>query len=218
MLYKWCRSISNKYGTHVTKEKEFTREDKSTYNETVYSHYELNDPKLQFLLVVDNLNNLQQELKEGHLLSPLETINLWSRTYCRLQIAKHWKWSILNIIQQSAESEKPQYDYKGHLNVDKSKPSLDGLGNSKECQRDHFIVIGWFAPDRFGVRNYPEENGYNIELLRDNFRSLIILKSNLSRTNIEIPMYFNGAASVVRELPKPDQMQVIYNKIKKGEL
>ena len=65
---------------------------------------------------------------------------------------------------------------------------------------------------------YPKYEGYNIEVLRDNFRSMIILKSNLSRTNIEIPMYFNGAASIIKELPSPEKMQPIYDKIKKGEV
>lgn len=216
-LYKWCRSISNKYGTHHMKEKEFTKEDKSTYIETVYSHYTLTDPKTQFLLIVDNLNNLQQESRDGRLMSQLECINLWSRSYCRLQIAKHWQWSILNVIQQASDSEKQQFDYKGNSIIEKIKPSLDGLGNSKECQRDHFIVFGIFAPDRYGIKEYPEENGYDISLLRDNYRSLIILKSNLSRTNIEIPFYFNGACSLLRELPKPNEMMQVYNKIRNNQ-
>jgi len=185
-LYKAFRSISNKYGHHVYKEKEFIKEDKSTYMETVYSHYELNDPSMQFLLIVDNLNNLAQEVNNGKLLSQLETINLWSRTYCRLQIAKHWQWSILNIIQQSAESEKQQFDFKGNTILEKIKPSLDALGNSRECARDHFIIFGIFAPDRYGISKYPDENGYDISILRDNFRSLIVLKSNLSRSNVQL--------------------------------
>jgi len=191
--------------------KEFVKEDKSTYMEEVYSHYELNDPNMQFLLITDNLNNLQQEVRDGRLMTDRETINLWSRNYCRLQIGKHFGWNILNIIQQSAESEKPSYDLKNNLNIEKCKPSLDGLGGSKECQRDHFIILGIFSPDRFGIKKYPEYNGYDIQKLRDNFRSLIILKSNISRTNIEIPMLFNGACSLVRELPKPEEVD--YNKI-----
>lgn len=145
-------------------------------------------------------------------MSQLETINLWSRNYCRLQIAKHWQWTIINVIQQSAESEKPTYDFKNNLNIEKCKPGIEGLGNSKECARDHFLIFGIFSPDRFGIKKYPENDGYNIEKLRDNYRSLIILKSNISRTNIEIPMYFNGACSLVRELPKASEYD--YNKIK----
>lgn len=135
-IYKACRSISNKYGTHHFVDKEFVREDKSTYMEKVYSHYEQHDPELQFLLIVDNLNNLAQEAKDGRLMNQLETINMWSRNYCRLQIAKHWRFSILNLLQQTPTSEQQQFTYKGDTIIDKIKPSLDGLGNSKECQRD----------------------------------------------------------------------------------
>lgn len=213
-IYKWCRSVSNKYGEHHYIEKEFTKDDGSTYKETVYSHYKPNDDT-NFLLILDNLNNLASEKNDGRMLSQLETINLWSRNYCRLQIAKHWKWSIINVIQQAADSERPQYDNRGNLVVEKVKPSLDGLGNSKESQRDHFIVFGIFSPHRFGIEMYPEENGYNIDVLENNFRSLIILKSNLSESNIEIPLYFDGGISMVKELPTVSEMDAkMYDRIR----
>ena len=198
-LYKWARAISNKYGTHHSKDMHFTTEKGETTIQKVYSHYELNDPDIQFLMIVDNLNNLSQEMREGRLQTEREAINMWTRNYCRLQITKHWKWSVINIIQQSSDSEKQQFDYRGNSIVEKVKPSLDGLGNSKECQRDHFLVIGIFAPNRYGIDEY---NGYNIERIADGFRSLIILKSNLSPTNIEIPFYFDGSCSFLKELPK----------------
>ncbi len=205
-LYKWCRSISNKYGEHKNKDKEFVHDDGKKTIESVYSHYELKDPNMQFLLIVDNLNNLAQEKQDMRVLSQLETINLWSRSYCRLQIAKHWKWSILNVIQQAADSEKQQFDIRGRTIVEKIKPSLDGLGNSKECQRDHFVIFGIFAPNRFGIQSYPEESGYDISSLGDKFRSLIVLKSNLSQTNVEIPLYFDGAVSNIKEMPASIEM------------
>jgi hypothetical protein len=191
----------------------FTSEGGSTYEQKVYSHYIPNDPDQQVLLVVDNLNNLSQETEgdgpNKRLLSERECINKWTRKYCRLQITKHWKWTVINIIQQSSDSEKQQFNFKGETIIEKIKPSLDGLGNSKECQRDHFIVFGLFAPDRYGILTYPEGTGYSISRLKDNYRSLIILKSNISATNIEIPMYFNGACSTLKELPKPSEVQKI---------
>lgn len=198
-IYKWARSISNKYGKHHNKIMKFTNEDGTTKDQEVYSHYELIDPDTQFLMIVDNLNNLAQEMREGRLQTERESINMWTRNYCRLQITKHWKWTVVNIIQQSAESEKQQFDYRGNSIIDKIKPSLDNLGNSKECQRDSFLIMGIFAPNRFGVEDY---NGYNINRMGDAFRSLIILKSNLSPTNIEIPFYFDGSCSFLKELPK----------------
>lgn len=203
-VYKWARTISNKYGTHHNKKVMFTDSSGNQTEQEVYSHYELNDPNMQFLMIVDNLNNLSQEMREGHLMSERETINMWTRTYCRLQITKHWNWSVINIIQQSSDSEAVQYTGRGEIIIDKMKPSLSGLGNSKECQRDHFIVFGLFAPDRYGIADY---EGYNVGIMRDNFRSLIILKSNISTTNVEIPLFFDGSCSMIRELPKPSDKE-----------
>lgn len=199
-LYKWARTISNKYGEHKEKKVTFTDEFGKQEEKSIYSHYVPYDENMQVLMIVDNLNNLSNEMMEGRMLDDRQTINLWTRRYCRLQITKHWNWSIINILQQASDSEKPQFDYKGNSIVDKLKPSLDGLGNSKECQRDHFLIVGLFAPARYGVERY---NKFDITKYGDNFRSLTILKSNLSPTNIEIPFYFNGACSLMRELPIP---------------
>ncbi|MGL5750693.1 MAG: hypothetical protein ACRCXT_09215 [Paraclostridium sp.] len=218
-IFKWVRSESNKLGTHHNKSMLFSKEDGSTYNQDVYSHYELNDPDLQVIVIVDNLNNLQTESKDGRLLSRQESIGRWTSEYARLQITKHYKFTVINILQQSADSEKPQYDYKGELIIDRVKPSLDGLGNNKESQRDHIIIIGIFAPDRFGISQYPENSGYNISVLKDAYRSIIILKSNISECNKEIPFYFDGACSRFDELPLPNQLGVdLYRAIKERKV
>jgi hypothetical protein len=209
-VYKWARHISTQLGTHHYKEMDFSNDDGTTYKKEVYSHYEAKDPDELVYLILDNMNNLQQEIEEGRMLTERETINKWSRKYCRLQMTKHWKWSIINILQQSADSEKPQFDYKGNLVIEKCKPSLDGLGNSKECQRDHILVFGLFAPNRYGIEEY---EGYDINRLKDAYRSFIILKSNISETNKEIPMYFDGAASIYKELPKASEMTLEHYKI-----
>lgn len=199
-VYKWARNISMKYGTHVYVEKEFTstNEDNKVVKESVkvYSHYEANDDT-QIIMITDNLNNLSNETSEGKLLNQLQTINRFTRDYGRMQITKHWGWTMLNIMQQSAESEKQEY-FKGESLIDKIEPSLDGLGNSRECQRDHLLIIGIFAPARYGVHAY---FGYDIDKLGDNFRALKIIKSNISDSNIRIPFEFNGAISRFIELP-----------------
>lgn len=205
-LFKWVRSISNRIGKHYNKIVTFNKDDGTSYEQEIYSHYEINDPELQVIVIVDNLNNLQTESKDGRPLNRQESINRWTSEYGRLQITKHYKFTIVNILQQSADSEKPQYDYKSNLIVDRVKPSLDGLGNSKECQRDHILIFGLFAPDRFGIATYPENGGYNISVLKDSYRSFIILKSNISECNKEIPLYFDGACSRFQELPPANMM------------
>jgi len=205
-VYKWARTVSNKYGTHHNKKMIFTSPTGEETEQEVYSHYTLTDPNMQFLMIVDNLNNLAQEKIEGHLLSERETINMWTRTYCRLQVTKHWNWAVINIIQFSADNESAQYNNRGEIIVSRVKPALSGLGNSKECQRDHFMVFGIFAPNRYGILTY---EGYDVSLMGDNFRSLCVLKSNISATNVEIPFYFDGSCSLMRELPKPTEKKEI---------
>lgn len=211
-LYKWGRAISNTLGVHHTKEMDFSDENGDTYKQEVYSHYVPHDPDQQVIWIVDNLNNLQPEKGEDR----LSAINKWTSRYGRLQITKHWKWTVVNIMQQASESERPQYDLRGNLVIDKVKTSLDGLGNSKESQRDHSLIFGLWAPNRFGINNY---EGYNIARLKDSYRSFIILKSNISETNKEIPMYFDGATSIYKELPKIEDMtETIYKIIENREV
>ena len=218
-IYKWARNLSIQLGTHHYKEVDFTNESNETVKEKVYSHYQANDPDMQVIMIVDNLNNLTREKEGGILLQERETINKWTRQYGRLQITKHWNWTLINILQQSSESEKPQYNYKGELVIDKCKPSLDGLGGSKECQRDHQLIFGLFAPARYGIEQYPEVEGYNIRVLGDAFRSIILLKSNISECNKEIPLYFDGACSRFDEMPLPNQMNpTIYKAIKERNI
>lgn len=218
-IFKWVRSESNKLGVHHNKTMKFTKEDGTTYDQEVYSHYTINDPEMQVIVIIDNLNNLQTESKDGRMLSRQESIGRWTSEYGRLQITKHYKFTVINILQQSADSEKPQYDYRGELIIDRVKPSLDGLGNNKESQRDHLIIFGLFAPDRFGIAKYPEQDGYNIQVLKDAYRSLIILKSNISECNKEIPFYFDGACSRFDELPMPNQMNPeLYRAIKERRI
>lgn len=123
-IYKWGRAISCKLGTHYMKEMDFINSKNETYKQEVYSHYVPHDPDEQVFWIVDNLNNLQQETHEGRLLTERETINRWTRQYGRLQITKHWKWTVLNIMQLAFDSEKAQFDNRGNLIVERVKPSL----------------------------------------------------------------------------------------------
>jgi hypothetical protein len=67
------------------------------------------------------------------------------------------------------------------------------------------IVIGLFAPERFGIDNF---KGFDIvnntpESFGDRFRSIEILKSRFGRPNITSPMYFDGKHNIFKEMPLP---------------
>jgi hypothetical protein len=97
---------------------------------------------------------------------------------------------------------------------DKLEPSLEGFGDCKTISRDPNVILGLFAPNRY---NIPEHNTYDITVLKDNYRSLSILKYRDGEPNIKIPLYFDGAVDHFKELPPSDGASInkIYSELRK---
>ncbi len=215
-IYKYCRDYSEQHGKHIHTTREFTEKDsfgnEKKTNERVYSHYEPNDPNEYVIVLTDHISLLGEE--SG--MNKHQTMSKWSVDYCRKQITKHWKYIVVNIQQQSSESEKQQFTISGKSIESKLEPSLDGLGDNKMTQRDALVVLGLFAPDRYGIEVH---NGYNIKVLKDNYRQLSILKNRIGRSNLKIPLYFKGESNHFEELPPVEefiQNPLLYNKYKGG--
>lgn len=203
-IYKHCRSYSEKVGTHVWVEKEFTKKGVIT-KEKVYSHYEPNDPDLHVIVIVDTFNLLAAENKAPTLHAAMSKMSI---DYARKQITKHWRWSFVNVQQQNAASESLD-----HFKANKLEPSLDSLGDNKLTARDSLVVIGLFAPDRYQLKNH---NGHDITKLKDNYRGMVVLKNRIGRPNAKIALFFDGAANDFKELPSPVDtkgMEKVYNYI-----
>lgn len=205
-IYKHCRAYSEKIGKHhyVTKEFEKTNKDGSkvldvtgspvTEQVEVYSHYE-NTSNEHVIVVVDHISLLSQEKQFK---SWYETIEHYSTEYCRKQMSKHWGFTVVNVQQQASDKEKQQYTVKGESIEDKLEPSLDGLGDIKITQRDCHVVLGLFAPDRYGIKSHKD---YNTEFLGDNYRSISILKNRYGSANVKKGLLFDGATLRFEELP-----------------
>lgn len=215
-LYKYCRDYSEKHGKHIYTTKEFTEKDafgnEKKTNEKVYSHYEPNDPDEYVIVISDHISLLSEE--SG--MNKHQTIGKWSVDYCRKQITKHWKYIVVNIQQQSADSEKQQFTMSGKSIESKLEPSLEGLATNKETQRDALVVLGLFAPDRYGIEVH---NGYNVKILKDNYRQLSVLKNRIGRSNLKIPLYFKGESNHFEELPPVEEFiknPLLYNEYRGG--
>jgi replicative DNA helicase len=221
-IYKYCREYSNKNGTHYWTQlkikdegnrkfithQEYEAADNNKGN-WKYSHYKQDDENEYVVIITDHISLLQPERAHGGSLH--KTMTAWSADYCRKQITKHWKYSIVNIQQQAAASENVE-----HYKSSRLEPSLDNLGDNKLTQRDALVVIGLFAPYRYKIQNYL---GYDITRLKDNFRSLIILKNRIGRPNLNLALYFDGAINKFKELPNPqsyDRMEKVYSLIEKN--
>ena len=124
----------------------------------------------------------------------------WSSDYC-LRMRDKLGFIPVNVQQQASDKEKLEFTNMGKSIEEKLEPSLDGLGEHKLTQQDANIVFGLFAPNRY---NIAEHNGYNILKLRDNYRSLSILKDRDGIANIKVPLFFDGATDFFKELPRAD--------------
>ena len=198
-IFKYVREYARNNGKYYLDGKEVDPSKHSDANKPAFDKYVPNNPDEYVIVIVDHMG-LFSYSEEDTLHSAMSK---WSADYCRKQLSKHYKYVCVNVQQQMGDQEKQQFTFRGDNIINKVKPSLNGLADNKLCQRDHFVVLGLFAPDRYGVDEY---EGYNINLLKDNFRSLSILKNRIGIPNKEVPLYFDGATNIFKELPKSEDM------------
>ncbi len=221
-IYKYCRDYADKNGTHHYDDKVFIKKkiDKDpdsptfgqqiTFKENVkpYSHYIPHDPNQMTIVVVDHMSLLtpEENKKTGQRMNLHQTMAHWSTNYALKQVTKHWNWAVVNIIQQEQSGEKEQFTMKGDSIQKKTEPSLAGFANNKEIQRDAKVVLGVYAPDRYGFSDY---HGYDIQRLRDSFRAVKVLKNRFGPPNKYYHFLFDGATNRFKELPKASESHLM---------
>lgn len=223
-IYKTVRSYSIDNGTHYFYNFKEDKEKKNTigvnsiedYNKYVkkedwaYSHYIPFDEDEYVIVIIDHFGLLQPELGE----TLHQTMGKMSAEYGRKMITKHFNYLFVNVQQQTAEGEKAEFTKMGDKIEDKFKPSLAGLANNKETQRDAHVVLGLFSPERYGIKAY---QNYDVKQLGDKFRTLLVLKNRIGSGYIEDALYFNGKVNVFKELPYPkDMTEDVYKTIKES--
>lgn len=169
----------------------------STHAEKVSKKYVYNDPNLWVFVATDHMSLLTPE--KGETLH--EAMGRYSKQFCLKGFTKKYNCVTINIQQQEASKEKQEY-YQGQSIEEKLEPSLDGLANNKETQRECNLVLGLFAPERYNIGRH---RGYDIKKLGNKYRSLKILKDrDNGLINHYVGLYFNGASNFFDELPTAD--------------
>ena len=95
----------------------------------------------------------------------------------------------------------------------KIRPTLAGLADSKDTGKAVDVMLGITNPFSFEI---PEYLGYNIKILKGNFRCLEIVLNRSGESNAICPLYFNGAVNFYKELPRPSdsiEIERIYREI-----
>jgi replicative DNA helicase len=210
--------ISNTYGIYKEVRTYFQKPEvgieiksKMTTGEEYTSGYKYNDENHWVFVITDHLSLLSAN--KGQTLH--DTMGHFSKEYCLKGLCKRYKAVVINIQQQSASKEALEFNFKGDTIEQKLEPSLDGLANNKEIQRDCDMVWGIFAPSRYSIK---EHRKYDITIMKDSYRSLLCLKDrHFGIAGSYIGLYFDGASNEFRELPKADdkeKMSKVYDFIK----
>jgi hypothetical protein len=195
-IYKELNSYALANGKEVKKDKHIFDNSTGEIKETikVFDHYVPNNPNEYVLIIIDHISLINTEKgKDLH-----ESITKLS-SHDLITLRNRFGYIPVVIQQQASDKEKQQFTFKGQSIESKLEPSLDGLGDNKLTQRDANLVLGLFAPNRYGIE---EHKGYKITQLQDYYRNLSVLKNRDGIAHINVPLYFHGASGFFKEYPR----------------
>jgi replicative DNA helicase len=110
------------------------------------------------------------------------------------------KYKIIPVIVQQLNRNISSTD---RFKQGRIGPQLDDFKESGDTTDAANYVLALFSPMRYELNSF---KGYNIQLLRDRFRTLNILKTRDGEANISKGLGFLGEIGIFTELVKGDQM------------
>jgi len=160
----------------------------------VEDYYEPNDPDEYVMGIFDHIGLLSpsKNFDTGLPMNLHESIGSLSSNYL-LKLRN--RFNHIPIVIQQQQSSQESIENKKY---NKLKPSLDGLANNKETQRDPDVILGLFSPFRHEIQEYM---GYDVTFFRDNLRFLEILGGREGGSGNVCPLYFDGMTNHFAELP-----------------
>lgn len=170
-------------------------------------------PNDHVLIILDNSANVTKGKEDTN---EWEAVRNLVREDMRLELCKKMQASILYITQTDNDTERVTARQAGSLPISAVEPNLASLGDVKVINRSFHVLWALFNPWRYEIKQYPYSPGYNIDLLRNRFRSLLMLKSNESEIAPRLPLLFNGLRETFTELPPledVDALDKIYKSI-----
>lgn len=181
-------------GTYTYKTISWQNEDKTYTPREVRDRYIPARPNEYVIVLVDHISLLQTSSVE----TLHQTINKFSSEYC-LEMRDKWRYIPTIVQQQSADSSRAQFNYRGDTIIDKIKPDPEGLSDCKYTARDVDLMVSLFYPRRYNIKKY---EGIDLERLGDNHREFIINLNRNGISNATIQLLFLGSSSYFEELPR----------------
>lgn len=169
----------------------------------VISHYEPNNSNEYVIIVVDHVS--LNTIKSGNTHTAMSE---WSNVHAK-NLTKIYNCVVLDIQQQSADTEKLQFSNKGETVEQKMIPTLAQLADNKLVGRNYMFAAGLFAPDRYNIEYYGKDHKgveYKIVGSNDHIRFLFNMKNRFGPSGGKIALYFNGKTNEFYQLPIPSEL------------
>jgi hypothetical protein len=172
------------------------------------------NPDTHVIVVVDHASLISLEKNP---LSDCSTLHLamgkWSEYVIRY-VCKKYQCIVCDVQQQAMSGDN---EVNVQNNPDLLLPALSKFADNLMNARNFFTVFSVFNPSKYKAfeKNY---KGYNMEVLKNKFRWLTILKHRDGVDNVSVPLLFDGRINYFKELPHPTQreeLQEIYKQLNK---
>ena len=206
-IFGYCRDFAESRGKWHYKEGIIPNDDGTTKIGEVKDYFEADDPEEYLIVVLDNYSNLSSESS----LNKMQTIDRMSKY--AIELRDKYNYCFV-AIQHQAQAQEGIENRK--MNI--LDPTPDGLADCKTTIRDANCGFGLFSPYKFGIKTYPEQNGYDITKFKNHIRFLKIMENRDGESGYSTALYFDGAISEFIELPPANDkegLETFYKQIEK---
>lgn len=171
------------------------------------------------IVIIDNFANIDEGKEHG---TEREAIVDLAKKYIRERLCNFFNFTVIQVLQNDFQSERPTYTTSGKTIVTKLEPTLASIGEAKTVSRSQHLVLSLFNPSTYELLRYPvlsekdADKAYDIETLGNKFRSLRIIKNNDGDQGPRVGLLFDAFSESWEELPNPDtpEMKAITAKFK----
>lgn len=181
-IWSYLSKYSQENGEWVVSEDGYTR------------NYIEKDEKLYTIIVIDHASLMKKErgfsTKEN--IDELSGYLITLRNKCKF---------IPVVVSQFNRSISSADRFK----IDMVLPQLSDFKYTSNISEDANVIMALFSPARYDI---PEFRGYDIAALRNNFRSLSILKNRDGEADKILGLHFIGEIGHFEELPPAKEMNI----------
>ena len=188
-IYKDIVKYAVNHGQRITQPVTLTDDFGETRTIERIVGYKPNDPDEYVIILTDHVGLLQEESGKDK----RETIKKFSEYM--MEVRDFYRYIPVIVQQQNVEVQSMDA-YK----LNRISPNPGTLADCKDIRYDVNVMLGLTNPFAAKLNTFL---GYDITKLKDNQRFLEVMLSRDGTQNAMKALYFDGAVSYFRELPKP---------------